>query len=318
MSKKLKALLKRPEGNTLIFLLAICILMSILSPVFLTSRNILTVLRQISTIAICAVGMSYVIICGGIDLSQGRMIGFAAVLGAYFGAEAKMNWGPLPALLIMLLVPACFGLINGLMVTRIGLPPFIATLGMQRVVYGLALLICNASPIRYDQTWITVFGGGMVGNIPASIFVMLVILVLGFLVSKYTVYGRNVYIIGNSEKAALLSGINVKNVKLFPYIFSSLLAAVSGLVLLGQMVAADASYGDGTELDAIASAVIGGVSMTGGEGNILGVILGAAVLGIIKNAFVLLMIPAYWQTIVIGLVIIASVTLDCMRKKLSK
>lgn len=317
MQKKLRNLIIKPETSTFIFLMVLFIFMSLKSPAFLTSRNLLTVLRQISTIAICSVGMAFVIISGGIDLSQGRMIGFAAVLGAVLSAEAKMNLPHWVAFVAMLGVPALLGLCNGLMVTRIGLPPFIATLGMQRIVYGLALLIGKATPIKFEASWLTFFGS-TTGKFPNAIVVMAIVLVLGFLISKFTVYGRNVYIIGNSEKAALLSGINVKNTKLVPYIFSSLLAGLSGIILLGQMLAGDAAYGDGNELDAIASAVIGGISMAGGEGNILGIIFGAALLGIIKNMFILLMVSPYWQTVVIGLVIIASVTLDCVRKKIIK
>ncbi|WP_343248610.1 ABC transporter permease [Diplocloster hominis] len=314
MKSNLKELLKKPEVSAFIFLIVLCIGISFGSNIFLTTANMINILRQISRIAILAVAMSFTIISGGIDLSIGRLVGMTAVIGAFIVSGTGLGLSPILGFLGMLLAGCACGLVNGLLVTRLGIPPFIATLGMSNVSYGIALMISLGMPIRVDKSWITVFGGGKLGNIPLSILIMLLIIIVGFLISKYTVYGRNIYIIGNSEKAAKLSGINVKFTRVIPYIMNGLLAAVVGLILLGQMSTADAGYGDGNELDAIAAAVIGGISMAGGEGNIIGIIVGAAIMGVLNNAFTLLRIPAYWQTFCLGIVIICSVALDCARK----
>jgi len=310
--------LKKPEIGSLIFLIVLIIAISLGSSVFLTPKNILNILREISRTAIMAVGMAFIIISGGIDLSVGRIVGLTASVGAWTGAIARLNLDPALALLFTLLSGTIIGLINGLLVTRVGLPAFIATLGTSSITYGLALMVTNAMPIKYEATWITFFGSGSLGPIPFPIIIMFVIIALGYLISRYTVFGRNIYIIGNSEKAALLSGINVQNTRVIPYVISGFLSSIAGLILLGQLLAADATYGAGTELDVIAAAVIGGISMSGGEGNIIGVVIGAALMGVIKNAFILLVIPAFWQTICLGLVILLSVSLDSIRRIIRK
>ncbi|MBU9746808.1 ABC transporter permease [Lachnospiraceae bacterium ASD3451] len=314
MKSNLKELMKKPEISAFLFLIILCVGISFGSGIFLTSANMINILRQISRIAILAVAMAFTIISGGIDLSIGRLVGMSAIIGAFLISESGLGLPPAVGLAGMVLAGSACGLVNGLLITRLGIPPFIATLGMSNVSYGIALMISRGMPIRVEKTWITFFGGGKLGNIPFSILIMLLIILLGFFISKYTVYGRNIYITGNSEKAAKLSGINVKTTRIIPYVMNGLLAAIVGLILLGQMSTADAGYGDGNELDAIAAAVIGGISMSGGEGNIGGIIVGAAIMGVLNNAFTLLRVPAYWQTFCLGIVIICSVALDCARK----
>jgi ribose transport system permease protein len=169
------------------------------------------------------------------------------------------------------------------------------------------------SPIHYDKTWISVVGSGYIGIVPVSVIVMILIVILGYLFMNYTTYGRYMYAIGNSEKAARLSGIQVDRMKILAFSITGFLGAVCGLILLGQLEGADAYYGNGYELDVIAAAVIGGISLAGGQGNLLGVVVGAALMGVMKNAFVLLAIPGYWQTVAIGVVIIAAVAIDGLR-----
>lgn len=311
-----KAFFARPEVNVLLALLVLCIALSFASPYFLTPKNIVNVLRQFSLIAILAVGEGMIIITAGIDLSVGTLVGFTACFGAW---AAKSGASPEITLIAILGMGAIAGLANGLLVTKVGIPPFITTLGMMSVAKGLSLLITMGVPIHYDNTWISVFGGGYIGIVPVSVIVMLVIVTVGFVFINNTTLGRNIYAVGNSEKAAKLSGIRVDNVKIMVFTITGVLAGICGLILMGQLTGADAFYGNGYEMDVIAAAVIGGISLAGGEGNLLGIVVGAALMGVLKNAFVLLAVPGYWQTVAIGVVIIGAVSIDSLRgKKLTK
>lgn len=309
---KIKSFFAKPEITMLLVLFAFCVFLSAASPFFATSRNLLNVFRQIAVYAICAVGMSMIVITGGIDLSVGSIIGLTACVG---GVCAQAGWPPTAILLAILLSGALTGLMNGLLITQVGLPPFIATLGMLSIANGTALIITKGFPIHYSGTWICAIGGGYIGNVPISVVVTIVIVLAGYTISRYTVFGRNIYAIGNGERAALLSGIKVKTVKTAVYMITGLLAGVCGLIQIGLLSGADASYGKGAELDVIAAAIIGGISMSGGEGNILGVLVGAAIMGVLRNAFVLLGVSGYAQIVALGVVIIVAVAIDSLRKK---
>lgn len=307
-----RAFFAKPEVSVGVALALMCVLMTFASPYFLTVRNILNILRQFSLIAILAVGEGLIIITAGIDLSVGALVGMTACVGAWAalaGAPASLT------LLIILGSGTLAGLINGLLVTRVGIAPFIATLGMMSVARGVSLLITLGSPIHYEPTWIAVFGGGRIGVVPISVIVMLVIVAAGWVLATRTVLGKNVYAVGNSEKAAKLSGIRVETTKTAVFTLTGFLTGVCGLILMGQLEGADAFYGNGYELDVIAAAVIGGISLAGGEGNLLGIMVGAALMGVLKNAFVLLAVPGYWQTVAVGLVIIGAVSIDSLRKR---
>ncbi len=306
------AFFSKPEVSVGVALAALCVAMSLASPYFLTVRNILNILRQFSLIAILAVGEGLIIITAGIDLSVGALVGMTACVGAWV---ALAGAPPSVTLLVILGSGTLAGFANGLLVTRVGIAPFIATLGMMSVARGVSLLITLGSPIHYDTTWISVLGGGHIGVVPVSVIVMLVIVAAGWIVATRTVLGKNVYAVGNSEKAAKLSGIRVETTKTAVFTITGLLTGVCGLILMGQLEGADAFYGNGYELDVIAAAVIGGISLAGGEGNLLGIMVGAALMGVLKNAFVLLAVPGYWQTVAVGLVIIGAVSIDSLRKR---
>jgi ribose transport system permease protein len=312
VARGLAAFFAKPEVSVGVALVALCVAMSVASPYFLTVRNILNILRQFSLIAILAVGEGLIIITAGIDLSVGALVGMTACTGAWV---ALAGAPPSLTLLVILGSGTLAGLANGLLVTRVGIAPFIATLGMMSVARGVSLLITLGSPIHYDTTWISVFGGGHIGVVPISVIVMLVIVAAGWIVATRTVLGKNVYAVGNSEKAAKLSGIRVETTKTAVFTITGFLTGVCGLILMGQLEGADAFYGNGYELDVIAAAVIGGISLAGGEGNLLGIMVGAALMGVLKNAFVLLAVPGYWQTVAVGLVIIGAVSIDSLRKR---
>ena len=308
----MRRLFAKPEINVLIALIALCIVMSIASPYFMTFRNIVNVLRQFSLIAILAVGEGLIIITTGIDLSVGSLVGLTACFGAF---AAKGGAYPGVSLLAILGLGAAVGMSNGLLVTKVRIPPFIATLGMMSIARGFSLLITLGVPIHYGNTWISVVGGGHIGIVPVSVIVMLLIVMGGYVFATRTTFGRNVYAVGNNEKAAKLSGIRVDRIKIMVFTLTGVLAGVCGLILMGQLEGSDPFYGNGYELDVIAAAVIGGISLAGGEGSLLGVIVGAGLMGVLKNAFVLLAVPGYWQTVTVGVVIIGALSIDSLRTR---
>lgn len=310
-----KALLGKPEISMLIVLVFLAIGLSFASPYFLTARNVVNILRQFSLIAILAVGEGLVILTAEIDLSVGSLVGLTACFGAFVG---KMGANPIVTLIAILGIGAVAGFVNGFLVAKAGIPSFIVTLGMMSIGAGFSLLLTMGTPIHYNPTWISKLGGGYIGIFPISVIAMALILIFGYIFANNTIPGRNIYAIGNSEVAAKLSGIRVEKIKILAFTITGTLAGICGLILVGQLDGADPYYGSGYELNVIAAAVIGGISLYGGEGNILGVVIGAALMGILKNAFVLLAVPGYWQTVVMGAVIIAAVSVDSVRKKQAK
>lgn len=307
---KIKQLTSRTEFSVLAGLVILIVIMSIASPYFLTTANIFNVLSQISRYGIISVGMALVIITGGIDLSVGYVVGISATMGAYLITNAGLPW---PAvLIIVLLLGALIGGINGFFVTVVKLPPFIVTLAMSKVLSGCILLLTKGMPISFE-TPLAVLGSGYIGVVPVCVIIMFVCIIGGTVFAERTQTGRNIYAVGNNERAACLSGIKIEKTKTLVYIICSVLCAFCGIIVAGNLYSADATLGAGYDIDTIAAVVIGGVSMTGGEGSIWGALIGAAIMGVLKNGFVLLSISSYWQTIVIGIVIIVAVTIDRLR-----
>jgi ribose transport system permease protein len=311
---KYSEILVRPETLVALIIVLLYLLLSFLRPAtFPTVRNIFNICRQSSLVAILAVGMGLVIVTGGIDLSVGAIIALSACLGTWSFRE--LGAPPAAVLLVILGIGAAAGFLNGLLIAKLGIPPFIVTLGMLSVCNGAALLISKGAPIRYDPSWISIFGGAYIGPMPVSVLVMLCVVLAGYIFANMTLTGRNVYAVGNSQRSAKLSGIFVDRIIITVYVIIGVLSGLCGLLLVGQMNSADPSFGKGYELDVIAATVIGGISMTGGEGNIVGVLLGALLMGLLKNMFVQLAVSGYWQTIILGVVIIGAVMIDSIRKK---
>ena len=289
------------------------IILFIITPSFRSMANFTQILLSASVYMLLAMGMSFAIIIDGIDLSAGSIVGLTGGIACM--AMTYLNL-PVPVALILgVLVGAVCGLINGLLVAKAGLPAFIATMGMLSVGDGISLLLSNGTPIKYGTSWISLFGGSYVGPVPVQVIVMIVMIVLAWLFAQYTVTGRNIYAVGNNPRAAKLTGINTDGIIIMCYIICGCMCSLVGLMMMGQLKQAGPSYGSGYELDAIAASVIGGISMAGGEGNIYGVALGAILMALLRNLFVQIAVPGYWQTVVLGVVIIASVAIDCVRKK---
>lgn len=307
---KWKSLTGRSEFSVLIGLIILIVVMSIASPVFMTVQNIMNVLSQISRYGIIAVGMSLVIITGGIDLSVGYAAGLCATTAAFLTTVAHLPW---PIVLIATLaLGALIGFGNGILITKVRLPAFIVTLATSKILYGCTMLLTSGRPISFESP-LSFLGSGYIGYVPMCVILMLIIIIAGNIFAQNTKPGRNIYAIGNNARAAALSGIKVVKQTCIVYIIQSMLCAFCGIVVAGNLNSADASLGTGYDTDTIAAVVIGGVSMTGGEGSIWGSLIGAAIMGILKNAFILLSISSYWQSIVIGIVIVLAVTIDRIR-----
>ena len=300
----------RREATVAAMLVAVFVALSLTSPFFLTERNLFNVARQLSVVGIVALGEAMVIIAGGIDLSVGAVIGLSAVLAAI--AARSTGW-PLLGIVAALGTGGLAGLVNGLLVTRARINPFITTLGTLSVMRGAALLATSGSPQRFDN-WAGFLGGGRIGQIPVQFILLLAATALTWVFAVRTRWGRDVFAVGDNPRAARLAGLDVGGTRRLVFTLSGLLAGLGGLLLAGMLANANPNLGAGYELDVIAAVILGGVALTGGRGSIGGVVIGAALMGLLRNAFVLLNVSGYWQTITIGLVVIVAVGADSLNR----
>jgi ribose/xylose/arabinose/galactoside ABC-type transport system permease subunit len=297
----------------LLILLAMIIGMTLASNVFLSSRNIVNIMRQISINAIIATGMTFVIITGGIDLSVGSILAVSAVVSAYM---VKHLGVPIPLVMIISIVAGGLcGLCNGLIISRLNVPPFISTLAVMTAGRGLAYRIADGRPIVDLSESFLKIGRGKFLSIPNPIWYMILILFIGFIILQKTKFGRFVYYIGDNEEAARVSGISVKGVKTIVYTLAGLCAGFGGVILCSRINSGQPQAGLTYELDAIAAVVIGGTSLSGGIGSIGGTIIGAVIIGIIYNGMNLLNVSPFNQMIAMGLVILGAVILDMYSSK---
>jgi len=301
------------ELNILLALIVLCAFLSFASPFFLTTDNILGVARAFSLTAIAAIGQTMVIITGGIDLSAGSIIGLSSLSAGLLLAN---GWPSVLAILAGLTVGTGFGVCNGLLITRVGLPPFIATLGTLSIGRGLIYVVTMGYPVTAprDQLLLQI-GQGYLGRVPMPVITMVGVMIIATLFLGKTTLGRYIYAVGGNEEAARLAGINVNRVKLFVYTASGFLASVSGIILLSRLVSAQPTAGLGQELPVIAASIIGGTSLVGGEGTAIGAVLGAAIVGVLENGIVLLGINTYAQQVVTGAVILLAVGVDIWQKR---
>jgi ribose transport system permease protein len=300
------------QFGTLIGLAVLCAILWILTPYFLTVSNLLNVAEQTSINAIVAVGMTFVILSGGIDLSVGSIV---ALSGVVLG-EALRSGLPMPiALLLAALVGLACGLVNGALVSWGGLPPFIVTLGTMSIARGAALLFTEGRPVSgFDPTFRAI-ATGRIGFIPAPVIAMLVVYAIAHFVLTRTTFGRYVYAIGGNEEATRLSGVAVRFHKTMIYGVSGLMSAIAAIILTARLNSAQPIAGMMYELDAIAATVIGGTSLMGGEGSLGGTLVGALIMGVLRNGLNLLGVSSFLQQIVIGAVIVVAVLLDTILKR---
>jgi len=301
--------------GTLSGLLGLVVALWALTPHFLTVSNLLNIAEQATIIAIVAVGMTFVIITAGIDLSVGSVLAFAGVVMA----SALHQGVPLPvALLGGLGIGLLCGLVNGLLITIGRLPPFIATLGMMSVARGTALMFTEGRPVSGFSEAFRSLATGEVLYIPTPVIIMIAVYAVAHLVLKRTKLGRYTYAIGGNEEAALLSGINVKLYKTMVYGLAGMLAGLAAILLTARLNSAQPIAGMNYELDAIAATVIGGTSLLGGEGTVLGTLIGALIMAVLRNGLNLLGVSSFIQQIVIGSVIIVAVLIDMALKRRGK
>lgn len=292
---------------------ALCVALSIISPAFLTEGNILNILRQVSTNANLALGMTLVIIICGIDLSVGSIV---ALSGTLTGGLIAFSGVSIPiAVFIGILVGTLAGTFNGVMVAYTGIPSFIVTLAMLNIARGAAYVYTGGQPIRVMNEGFNVIGAGYLGPIPLPVIYSFIFLVITAIILNKTQLGRHIYAVGGNKEAARFTGIKIKRVEILVYTFSGFLAAFSGVVLAARMFSGQPTVGNGFELDAIAAVVLGGTSMTGGIGKIGGTLIGVLVIGVLNNGLNLLNINSFWQLIIKGIVILAAVYVDMMKKR---
>ena len=296
-----------------LIILGLGVVLSIASPNFLKTTNILNILRQVSINGILAIGMSLVCLTGGIDLSVGSIVAFAGILTA-----GMLNNTSLPIFVIALIavvVGCIMGLINGYFVAYWGAPAFVVTLSMLTVGRGLTYIYCDGKPISKLPAEFLVIGKGSLLGLPIPTIVLLIVfIVFSVMLSKFKL-GRYIYAVGGNPQAAMVSGINVKKILLLVYMFSGMCCGVAAVVLTARVSAGLATAGDGYELNAIAATVIGGTSLSGGTGKLWGTLLGALLLGMVNTGLDLLNVTSYYQQVVRGLIILGAILIDTRRNK---
>lgn len=307
------------EVGVLAALLLLCLAVSFSSPYFLQTSNLFNVLRGMSTIGIMAIGQTMVIVTGGIDLSVGAVAAVSAMLTARLMTVHGLD--PWASGLCGLGLGLSLGLTNGLIITRLRVNPFITTLGMLSIGRGLTYLLATgvegavASNLPMDHPGLNFLGAGYLGPVPFPVVEMLLLVLVFSVFLSRTRLGRQIYATGGNRKGAWLSGVSVDRVRLFVYAATGGLSALAGIMTAGLLSNAATNLGVGAELDVIAAVVIGGASLSGGEGTVLGAIIGAAIMAVLRNAFVLLQLPIHLQTVSIGVVIILAVATDRLRHR---
>lgn len=299
-------------------LLLMTVALSLLSDSFLTETNLLNILRQISVNLCLSLGMTLVILSGGIDLSVGSVLAFSGAVAAGLlrdgieleGVNLLVEITVSGAVIASLGIGSLLGLLNGLLVTRLRIPPFVATLGMLSIARGLTRLWTDGQPITGLGEPFAVVGTGVLLGIPVPVWISASLVAVAVLVTRRTRFGRYVYAVGGNERAARLSGLNVRGIKIGVYTVAGLLSAVAGLIHTSRLDSATPDAGMSYELDSIAAVVIGGTSLSGGRGSILGTVLGCLIIGVLNNGLALLHVSPFWQLVVKGCVILAAVAVD--------
>ena len=324
------ALLTLMKLRTFIALFAVIIFFSIAAPNFLSTGNMILMTKHATQNAFLAIGMTFVIITGGIDLSVGSIVGLCGMIagglimyGVVLPLGYTMYFNVIEVAIIVAVVGILIGAINGLLITRLNVAPFIATLGTLYVARGMALLYSDGQTLpnltgREDlgNQGFSYLGSGTILGLPVSVWILVVVALGAGYFARFVPLGRHIFAVGGNERAARMSGIRVNRVKMFVYMFSGFCAAIVGLVISSELMASHPATGTNLELNAIAAAVLGGTSMSGGRGTIGGTIVGAFVIGILSDGLVMMGVSSFWQMVIKGLVIIIAVVVDQAQRKL--
>lgn len=320
------------QSGPLIALLVLCLFLTLSTPFFLTESNLTNVMRRTAIIAILAVGQTFVILSAGIDLSVGSTAALAGSVAAVMMTQpirvGSIVIGPVDfgvGLIAALVTGMLAGFINGIIITKGRIPDFIATLGTLATYQGIALLVTDGLPIPSFSSepgfrnelpeQVVWLGGGKLLGIPVPAVIVVLVALLAWFVLRYTALGRAIYALGGNREAARVSGIDIDRTRIAVYVISGLLAAIGGFVLAGRLNSANALMGTGQELDSIAAVVIGGTNLFGGEGNVIGSLIGALITGVLNNGLNLLNVSAFWQQVIQGIVIVGVVIFDQWRRR---
>jgi len=302
------------NSGILIALVLFCVILSLSLDTFLTLDNILSVFRQVSINAILAFGMTCVLIVGGIDLSIGSIVATAGCLAVALMTTLHMDI--IPALLLTMAFGVVCGLINGALSAFTKIPPFIITLATMKSIRGVGYILTSGKSLMSDNEVFNTIGNGLIfDKLPIPIIIVAVLLIVTAILLGRTRFGRRMYAIGGNREAAIFTGVNVKKITLIVYVISGLFAAIAGILLASRVYSGQPTSGEGYEGDAIAAAVLGGTSFSGGIGTVGGTIIGALVMGILNNGMNLLGVPFYWQYVIKGIVIILAVYIDTIKEK---
>ena len=297
-----------------VVLIVLAIVFTAANPRFISPSNLLTLLRQVSMYGIASIGMTFVILLGDIDLSTGTIISFVNIICAYMMVNMGIN--PVVAVIISIIAATLIGVMNGFMVSTVGIPAIIATYATQTAFMGLALIICGGMPISGFSQGFAMIGQGYIGIIPIPVIIMIICFAIGSFILNKTYFGRYFYAVGGNVEAAKLSGIRVGRIKYLVFAISGFFAGLAGIVMLSRTASGNASAGaDGFEFEVITCVVLGGVSITGGLGKMSGVLAGTFIIGALKNGMVLMNVNSYVQKIVMGVVLALAVGFDCMQNK---
>jgi ribose transport system permease protein len=320
LGKKLKSLLfdkeTFQEGGALFSFLIICLLFYSLNRNFLTEYNISSVIRQVSFLSIVAIAQTLVLIVGGIDLSVGSIAGFCGIASSWLMVSTSIN--PFVCLLLGILLGGLCGFINGLLIAKIKLPAFIASLGTMQVYSGLTMIITEGWAITKVPSSIFFLGNGFILGIPITFLIAGFFFVVMNFFLRHTSTGRGLYAVGGNEQAAVLVGLKTKHFKMLVYILSGCLSALSGVLMVCKLTSGQPTIGDSWLMPSIAAAVIGGTSMTGGSGTALGTFLGTMIMGVIADGLILSSVSPYWQNVVAGIIVITAVAVDIVRRNLKE
>lgn len=328
MQKRNRWLMLLMKGRTVFVLVLLIIFFSIKSPAFLTVSSVISIMKHVALFGILGIGMTYVIITGGIDLSVGSVVGLVGMIAGGLIVDGLPVGGytvyfNVPSIVIICMILGAFiGWINGTIITRFHVAPFIATLGMMNVARGLAMLRTNGATFSniagHEALGNTGFRllGSSIGIVPVVIIIFALLAVFAAVVLKFTPLGWHILSVGGNNHASLLSGIRVNRVTTLVYMFSGVCAAIVGLITTAQLTAANPSSGDGWEMNAISAVVLGGTSMAGGVGTIGGTIVGAFVIGVINDGMIMIGVSDFWQRVIKGIIIVLAVIIDQYQAKL--
>ncbi len=320
-----RRLLKTREAGIFLSIIAVSLAIMALGPdtrsAFLGAYNLQSLSRQIAMLGIFAIGEALVIIAAGIDLSVGSLIAFSGVVAALM--FARHGWGIIPTMMLVMLLGTAIGVVHAAFIAKLNMPPFVITLGSLEILRGAALLLTESMPVPIkDETYgaFNFLGNGMVAQIPVPVFFLVGVTLLGLFLMHYTVWGRYIYGLGGNEQAARLSGVNVDRIKVLVYGASGLLAALAGLLYAAYNREGNPSSGIAYELNAIAAAVIGGCSLMGGEGSVLGTVFGATLLAVILNGINLAIKKnaSLWEGVIVGAVVVGAVAMNLLRERKSR